>query len=503
MDADFRKQIREMSLEDFIETFLWIEDLETMEYVPMRLWKEQLDLCRLMDQSKELHVPGTRQVGKSTLISAKAIKTILGEPRAQILIVSKNEEEAKHLVSQRIVPMLRTLPGVGEVKNGLPWPKWKPFSQRLEFYDENGEIDGFIETLTSNESAGKGRTARIFFMDEACDIEFAREIYRTSKPSVRKNPRGQYMVFSNSKPGSWFNRHMERWRDGKIQGIDVKFMSPTADPSISQEFLDEEKSKYETLAEFYQNYPPDLDSFLMKRHGKIFPTYDDREGGRHVRDFVPDWGHDVCFLYDHGFQHDSVFLICLYNKYQDIVYALDEAYMSGMDLEDISSEINRLKNGWYKQGMPRPTKRIADYSIFKRDGRRTIADSLRFFTNISFTPCEKYDERGTLAKLGTRISKNRLVVHPRCVNLRRQIRDWHWKNAEPGEKEIPVDKDNDGCDLLRYLENDIKLQIPSSEANLPARPFSKEMKALKERNRALLYGMPQTPRPDDNAWQAY
>lgn len=192
---------------------------------------------------------------------------------------------------------------------------------------------------------------------------------------------------------------------------------------------------------------------FLKREGYVYPTFDAQENGRHVYSFDNDWTMRLIYGYDHGFDHFTVFLMGLYDQYQDHLYVFDEMYCSQKDTYESSVLINEKIAYWKGRGMPEPWKKIADTSIFAERGQKSVSDLVRAYTKISFQKSIKHDEEGSSSLLRGRFTQNQISFHPRCYELMRQCRDLMFTAAGKAS-----DRDNDGPDILRYWCADLKQQ---------------------------------------------
>jgi len=197
---------------------------------------------------------------------------------------------------------------------------------------------------------------------------------------------------------------------------------------------------------------------FIKREGHVYPTFDAREGGRHVYDFEPDWNMRLLYGYDHGFDHFAVFLLALYDQYQDHLYVFDEMYCSQKDTYEVSLLIKEKIKYWKGRGMPEPWKKIADTSIFAERGQKSTADLIRAYTGLTFQKSLKHDEEGSTGLLRSRFTRNELSFHPRCYELMRQHRDLMFTATGKAS-----DRDNDGPDVLRYFCAELKQQEKPKE----------------------------------------
>jgi len=436
--------IKDMSIEKFIETFCYIYDYDTEEMAPVIPWPNQRPLCQLLDTCRKLFWPKARQVGGSLFAGFLAEKVAISEPNSDIYIISKTEPDARYFLKDKVKGALNSLPQV----EGLDWGTWDCYNDRIEF--SNGST---ITSLTSSENAGRGRSAvRLIIMDEAGAIEHARQIWKAASPAIEKHPRGQMIVISNSENGSWFNMMLKKIDEGGTEGIDFHFMNVWTDPIRNEAWKKKEMTHYDNEIDFYTEYPETLAHMFLQREGYVYPTFDSREGGRHVNDFEADWGQRIMFGYDHGFEHYAVFLICYWSPYDDHLFIVDEMFAHQKDIFEISNLILEKVKYWEGLGMPETVwRRIADSAIFAQHGQKPVSELLKTYTGIQFSKSMKWNELSSTDMLRTRFTTDKITIHPRCFRTIAQIRDLLYdKNGKPRDKE------NDSVDVSRYLCAELK-----------------------------------------------
>jgi len=447
--------IKSMSLSTFIETFLHLWDTKTLEYEPWKLWPKQTPICDLLDKSQKLFWPKARQVGGSQIAAALAVKVALQEPNSEIVIISKQDKKARYFFKKRVLPLLKTLPGKGLIKgiDGFEWGEWKVGATGVVF--ANGST---IECVATEDDAARGNSARLVIMDEAGTMQHAGDIWKAASPSIEQVYGGQIVVISNSKSGSWFNNMLKKINSGKTKGVDIYFMNLWTEPKRTVEWAEMRKTQFDNEVDFYVEYPETLEQMFLKREGFVYPTFDAQENGRHVYTFDTDWSMRLMYGYDHGFDHFAVFLMSLYDQYQDHLYIFDEMFCSQKDVYEVSILINEKIKYWKERGMPEPWKKIADSSIFAERGQKSVSDLIRAYTKLNFQKSIKHNEEGSTALLRSRFTKNQISFHPRCYETIRQHRDLMFTAAGK-----PSDRDNDSPDILRYECAELKQEDKPQE----------------------------------------
>lgn len=448
-----RDLFRDMPLEVFIEEWMTIESTEDEtigQQVPFKLWPKQRELCRWIEKNKLGFVPKARQRGGSEIYACYIIKLMLTEMKAECLVFSRMEDDARYFLEKRVNTKLRALPRI--VNNAgeecVIWPKIN-----IETFKVTTSYGSSVSAISSHPDAGSGHTARFILLDEAEKIEDAAAIWTAVKPAVDQNKRGQLFALSTGqKHGTWFKTFLRKIYDGKVKGIGTFFLGWDADPTKTKEWYAEQLTQFDSEVDMRCTYPSEVEDLFLSKEGKVFPQFDPKEGGRHVYDFEkrikPDrlWRMDMYLAYDPGFDpHPAAFLLCMYDRFSDILYVMDEIVLVGVEITEMGKKIKNLV-----QSKPaRPKKAVVDTYANRKGGAGgyiTERKVLSEVTGISFVNANKADAAGSRQLLSRRFSEDKIAIHPRCVKTRSQIEDWVWdSNGQP------VDEQDDTIDDLRYI----------------------------------------------------
>lgn len=488
-----------MPLAMFIEFATVLEDPSLAEgYGPFKLWPKQEELANHIDinhpaYSKVVVLAKRRQTGGSETMSALVAKILITEPRAQIVVISRNEDEAEYFLTTRVKPKLKNLPQF--YKDGAPLIIYPKFLNLDRLYiqtdlghekDASGEIQGSnVTAVASHPDAGSGRTVRLIIMDEAEKIEHASKIWTSVRPAVEQNPKGQLIVLSSGqKNGTWFKSILlRRLYDGKIKGALLFFMSRWADPRANQKWWDDIKTQFDNEIDARAAYPETIEDLFLTPEGKVFPHFDEKIGGRHVQFFdighqeAVNWTFKFITAMDPGQVHPAAFLMTLYNPFDDMLYVFDEIVKKNLEIAKIGAMINERLSRY----PIRPQRNLCDTALFKKTGTGiTEGQILSRVTGMQFVGAYKADADGSRQMLSMRLSANKIIIHPRCQETIVQMRDWVFN--ERGE---PVDVGDDTIDDLRYICADIRGQS-RLKPKVPYPAYSRERGFLIKKAKAEL-----------------
>lgn len=488
-----------MPLWMFIEFATVLEDPGSEEgFKPFSLWPRQIEFCDKIDVNnleefaKVLVCAKRRQTGGSETVAGLVVKILITEPRAQIVVVSRNEDEAEYFLTTRVKPKLKNLPQL--YKDGQPLIIYPKFLNLDRLYiqtdlgyekDASGEIQGSnVTAVASHPDAASGRTLRLVVLDEAEKIEHAAQIWTSVRPTIERNPKGQLVVLSSGqKNGTWFkNTLVRRLYDGKIQGAELFFISRWADPTCDQAWWDVIKTQYDNEIDAKAAYPETIEDLFLVPEGKVFPQFEERIGGRHVQFFDIDakgevnWTFKFITAMDPGQVHPAAFLCCLYDPYKDMLYVFDEVVQRNLEISKMGALI---KQRLARYPIP-PYKNLCDTALFKKTGLGiTEGQVLSKVTGLRFVGAHKTDAAGSRQLLSMRFSQNKIIIHPRCVETITQLRDWVF-----GTNGEPVDIGDDTIDDLRYICADVRSQskVPPPE---PPAPYTRARARIMSQARSL------------------
>jgi hypothetical protein len=168
-----------------------------------------------------------------------------------------------------------------------------------------------------------------------------------------------------------------------------------------------------------------------------------------IQKFRPSWNLTFITAYDHGTNHAACNLYGLYDVYSDMLFIFDEVFFEdghGSTVKEIEIE---LKDKIRHFPIPRrPDKEIADGAIFNEIGVESVGRLFRKLGRI-FKKAKKHDEAASRELLGGRFRDNRIIIHPRCVNFIKQVKNYRWDAKSLGEK--PIQKEDDSIDCGRYM----------------------------------------------------
>lgn len=436
----------------------------------------QAEVAEEFERAKIMWVLKARQLGLSEMAGEYAFKVAVTEPKAEVLVISKQLQDAKYLLKRRILPKIQAAYNL-EMAEGrkFPWPKYIDNTDTGRIVWENGSV---IEAVSSDNEQVRSRSPRLVIFDEVRSFapKDAIELMASILPAIQNNDEAQALIISTARFGSWFNEMTKRVMAGELPDFSFMFLPDDTHPDRTPEWRARERKNWPHESMFLQEHPMQPEDCFVSREGAVFPQFDPKPGGRHVNAFEPNWSYKFVIGYDHGRQHPAVLLLMLYSRYDNHLYVLDELFCRGMELPQVGYAMREKLNFWKKEReAPDPQMKIADSACFAKDGRRTVAEMLKDVTGIAFKPAIKHDIMVRIDRLAIRFSQSLITIHPRCQNTIRQVAELRWKN-DPTEskKEAPEDIEDDAVDVLGYADSELNSSIkripqPADELFNPTR----------------------------------
>ena len=170
-------------------------DFEFQPYWSQQNWLQDDNQLRVMNK--------TRQSGYTTTAGAGEIPySMIHEKNQTIIVLSKSETEANNLMEKFYL-------AYDSVQDKDP--DWSPYVKSNTGYCrlENGNK---FRVLTSSKGSGRSFTASHLYMDEAAHIQYMRQIYEGSYPTIARSG-GRMTIFSTPESGTKFQEICENADD--------------------------------------------------------------------------------------------------------------------------------------------------------------------------------------------------------------------------------------------------------------------------------------------------
>ena len=172
-------------------------------WAPFHLWPAQRRICRVLQRRRLVAVLKARQLGLSWLVTGFALWLMLFRPASTVLLFSKRDDEAVHLLAFRLKGMYERL------------PDWMSCRTRLKDSAHELRLSNGSAALAFPTTGGRSYTASLVLVDEADFAPNLEALMNAVKPTVDAG--GRLVLISTadkSRPQSAFKRIYRAGREG-------------------------------------------------------------------------------------------------------------------------------------------------------------------------------------------------------------------------------------------------------------------------------------------------
>jgi len=249
----------------FTHNYVSIYEASSGSWIPFKLWPEQASTLTLLNNSQLTIILKARQLGCTWLCLAYALWMMLFRPAADVLLFSRRDDEAVHLLDERLKGMYRRLP---------EWMRARrtPVNNNHMFSLSNGSIARAFPT-----NAGDSYTAGLAIVDEADLVPDLNRLLRSVKPTIDTG--GKMVLLSRADketPQSEFKRIFRSSQQGAGPWANVFlpwYVRPERDMDWYQEQKEDVLARTGTLDDLYEQYPATVDEALaLKEMDRRIPT---------------------------------------------------------------------------------------------------------------------------------------------------------------------------------------------------------------------------------------
>lgn len=249
----------------WVEHYVQIEDATEGSWIPFGLWREQASVLRMFQDHRLSIVLKARQLGLSWLVLAWALYLMLFRPSATVLLFSRRDDEAVHLLDHRLKGMARRL------------PEWMQPAEPVKDNDHEWRLQNGSAAYAFPTTAGDSYTATLAIVDEADLVPDLGRLMRSVKPTIDGG--GSMILLSRadkSAPASEFKRLYRAAKGGEAPWAHV-FLPWHVRPGRSLEWYEEQRkdslSRTGSLDDLHEQYPAtDAEALAPKSLDKRIPA---------------------------------------------------------------------------------------------------------------------------------------------------------------------------------------------------------------------------------------
>jgi len=237
----------------FIDTYCWIENKTSREWVRFRLWPDQVSTLQSLQDHQLSIVLKARQLGLTWLLVCYGLWMMLFRPGTGVLLFSRRDDEAAELLD-RVRQVHLRLPAFLRAKVGTD------NDHELQLV----KLDSRAQSFPTTKHSGRSYTATLAVVDEADFIRWLRQLLTAVKPTIDAG--GQLVLLSTADkedPSSEFKRLWNQAVAGENNYCPV-FLPWSARPDRDMVWYERQKADY-SLDDLYQEYPATPEEALASR----------------------------------------------------------------------------------------------------------------------------------------------------------------------------------------------------------------------------------------------
>lgn len=235
------------SAQYFIHNYCRVYDAAARAWVPFHLWPSQVAVLNTLLRSKKVIILKARQLGMSWMVLSYALWLALFRPAASELLFSRRDDEAVHLLDDRLKGMYRQL------------PTWMQARAIVEDNTHEWALSNGSTVRAFPTSGGDTYTGTLAVVDEADLIDDLQTLMDSVAPTVEMG--GQLILLSRpnkAQPASYFKNVYRAARKGENDWTPI-FLPWHAHPGRSAAWHETQRrdSQYNTgsLDSVWEQYP--------------------------------------------------------------------------------------------------------------------------------------------------------------------------------------------------------------------------------------------------------
>jgi hypothetical protein len=235
--------------------YVWISD-PLLGTIRFKAWDWQPEVLGEWHQNQRNIVLKARQLGVSWLLAVYVLWVAQYHEGANVLVLSKREEEAKALLA-RIKFIYLHLPA--HIRPTLT----RTNDSLMEF----GQIGAKITALPATEDAGRSEAATMVILDEGAYHPHADVNYGAYKPTIDAG--GKLIIVSTANGrGNLFHR---LWTGSPMNRFKARFLKWDLRPGRDSAWREQQKAEYAATPElFKQEYPDNAEEAFIVSSGCMF-----------------------------------------------------------------------------------------------------------------------------------------------------------------------------------------------------------------------------------------
>jgi hypothetical protein len=386
----------------------------------------------------------SRRLGKSYLLVTLAFEQALQTPNSRILYLAPWSKDAADIANDLVVQITDDCP---------PYLKPEYRAQQKELAFKNGSVIRFKGTNGEHAQFLRGGAAHLVILDEVGLMDdFKHVLYDVVAP-MTLTTQGRILI-ATTPPRSPGHESALIHEDWAARTLVSKFTLRDA-PHIP---YSEKVRILEQCGEKTARIPGILDGslepetttakreyfcdFVTDASSAVVPEFDDQARKDIVKNFeIPPY-RDCYVAMDPGMVDATGVLFAYWDFRRAKLVIEDEWVERHANTVQIATAL-RTKEEELWNGK-QPFMRISDVD------KRLIADLMQLH-GLAFSPANKKDSDASINLMRVMVSGREIEIHPRCVNLIRQLKNAVWNRRQSDFERSEIDAHYDLVAALKYL----------------------------------------------------
>ena len=430
-----------------------IQELWNRGELKYKLKGKQVDLYEAFKQANDdiNVICCSRRFGKSYILFMLAVETCLKKEDAVVKYACPTQKQVKEIVRKIGRTLLEDCPA--HLK-----PEWKEADKLFVF--PNGSEIQIAATDNGNIENIRGGAADLCIVDEAgfcTDLVYA--VDNVLAPTTDTTD-GKVILASTPNPKDPTHEfNMEYVLPRQEAGTLVKFTiydSPMISDERRQKIIDRygiENPRFR--CEYLCEVAVDPERLVI---GEFTP---EKEAEMVKEVDVPEF-YDSYVAMDIGFKDLTGILFAYYDYLKGQLVIVDEFVTkgSGVTTDKLAEIVKEYENKHFmdKNGLLIEPTRISD------NNNPILLQDLLMLHQMQFMPTKKDNKDAQINEVKMRIKQNKIVIHPRCINLIYHLKSAKWNKKRNGFERVRDNKEAgllgghvDLLDALIYLVRNVSL----------------------------------------------
>lgn len=421
-----------------------IRELWLRSNISWKLKPHQKDLYDLF--YKTTHKTQTwllaRRSGKTYTLAMLAVEACLREKNTIVKFLSPTKIQISSNLRPIIRDILKDCPE--EIK-----PEFR--AKDYIYYFPNGSEIQLAGSESGHYEKLRGGFSHIAIIDEAQDVTDLNDVVKSVLLPTTLTTKGKVLL-AGTPPKSADHEFITFVEDAELRGSLIK-KTIYDNTMLTPEMVEEIKTEVggETSDEFRREF---LCEIIKDANYSVIPEFTLELEKEIVKEWPKPPFYESYESMDLGFKDLTVVLFAYYDFRADKVIIEDEIAVNGTDLQlprliqNIKDKETQLWTNPYTNEVTRPTIRVSDinYIVTQEIARASQG-------TVNFTPAKKDDKEAAINKLRVLLQAKKVIIHPKCVNLIRHLRNVRWDKSKNRSSfaRSPDDGHYDAVDAAIYL----------------------------------------------------